>query len=618
MRIVKKIIHLLLTSIYLFLKDKLQIRANAIAYSIIVAIIPFLTILMRLANINQQELIENINRLFAIYGITGAQPIIEIIQDILSRTNTITGIGLIFLIYASLNIFQHLEETANQIFRVPSRGFLIRTSIYTSWLVFIPLVLIFMFDLSKKIEKLLTPPDYISIVNNTKKFYILGQNKQIEVFNQDFHYLETIQFVKKTDFLALNRKIVINNEKFDYDLSGDSLISFLKEPLKLEVDKDLILVGFRPNFIFFSTDGGVNWDFRYFIFSNKGKSYDLPQIEDINIYKNQIFILLTLGKQTYLYILDKSYFDIKNQFVFDNFYKKIHIFNEKIFLLGQGNLLFSDFSNWDWNYLSVPFTNITFDTIFMNPNFTIFLTATKRIVVFESGKIFYPLIRINQLNHIRNLKIFEDGKGFILGKDIRFTLNFGKDWYIVKFYDQHNKELNLFPLNDVTKKQNTYYFIGDKESIYVGEVFSIAIDPITDLPLIKVKLNYLKENSKIRLYLPSIVELILNFLYIVILFTFFYLILPNKKIPIKSAFIGGMISSTGTILFIAIFKFVLPFFSSSRIIYGIWFSIPIGMMILLITIQIFLFGLEVTRVHSNPALLSDKIFKKFMDLLKGN
>ncbi|GIX41927.1 MAG: hypothetical protein KatS3mg129_1660 [Leptospiraceae bacterium] len=616
MSVIKFYVNLLITSFYLFLKDKLQIRANAIAYSIIVAIIPLLTVLMRIANINQQELLENINRIFSIYGITGAQPIIEIIQDILSRANTISGIGLIFLIYASLNIFQHLEESANQIFRVESRGFLIRTSIYTSWLVFIPLVLVFLFDFSKKIQNILTPPDNISIVNNGKKFFILDESKKIEIYNQDFHFQETIDFIKKTDLLALNRKIIINQEEFNYDLTGDSIKTFIKEAVKLEIDRDLVLVVCNPGFLFFSLDAGFNWDFRYFIFSNKGKSFELPIIEDIKTFRNQIYVLLTLGKQTYLYILDKGYFDVIKRFVFDSFYNKIYIYENRIFLTGQGMLLFSDIGLWDWNYITIPQINFTFDSIFMNPDFAIFLSATKRVFIFENGKIFYPLIRINQLNHIINLKIFNDGKGFIIGTDIRFTLNYGRDWYITKFYDINNKEIKLFPINDVYKKKNTFYFIGDNRSIYVAEIFSIAIDPVTDLPLIKFKVHYKNEISKLRLYLPGIIVLLLNYTYIVILFTFFYMILPNKKIPIKSAFIGGLIGSIGTILFMGIFKFLLPFFTSSRLIYGIWFSIPIAMMILLITIEIFLFGLEVTRVHMNPNLVSNKIYKKFLNYLK--
>jgi len=617
MKVIKNFVYLLATSFYLYLKDKLPLRANAIAYSIIVAIIPLLTVLMRIANINEQELVESINRIFAIYGITGSQPIIDIIQGILSRANTISGIGLIFLIYASLNIFQHLEESANQVFRVPSRGFLIRTSIYTTWLVFIPLVLVFMFDFSRKVQKLLTPPDYLNVVSNNKKFFLIDQNKNIEIYNQNFYFEDEIDFLKKTDLLALNRKIVINQEEFDYDISGDTIKAFLKQPKKIDVEKDLVVVGCLPAFLFYSTDAGFNWDFRYFIFSNKGKSFEFPLLEDIKIHKNQVYVLLTLDKQSYLYILDKNYFDVKERFVFQSFYNKIYFYEDRIFLLGQGILLYSDLAKWEWNYLTIPQMNTTFESVFMNPNFTTLLTATKRVIVFEKGKIFYPLIRINQLNNIKALKIFPDGKGLILGTDIRYTLNFGKDWYIVKFFE-NDQEVKLFPIIDAERKENTYYFIGENKNYVVAEIFSVSIDPKTDLPLIKFKINYKSETPQWRLYLPTMIVLGLNYLYIVIIFTFFYLILPNKKVAIKSALVGGLLSSVGMVIFMAVFKFLLPFFTSSRLIYGIWFSIPIGLMILLITIQIFLFGLEITRVHMNPNLISDKIFQKLLNTNKEN
>lgn len=615
MQKIRFVINFFFTAIYLFIKDRLSIRANAIVYSIIVAIIPLLTVLIRIANINQQELLETINRIFVIYGIVGVQPIIDIIQDILSRSRDISGVSFLFLIYASLNIFKHLEESANQVFRVPSRGFLLRTSIYTSWLIFFPLIILLLMDTSTKIHNFFKVPNYISIKHTPKLFFLLDDKFKIDKFDSQFNYIETIDYIKKTDFLVLNRKIIINNDEYDYDLTGDSLKAFINKPKLLELQNDLILIASSPNIIFFSNDLGTNWDFRYFIYSDKGKSFQIPFIEDIAIIQNHIYILLTLGKQTYLLVLDKNYFDVKEKFIFNDFYNKIYIYNKKIFLTGQGNLQFSNLNSWEWGLLDIPQINTTFHHMFISDSFTTLLSATNRVIIYENGKITYPIVRINQLNQIKSMKIFNDGKGFLFAeKALRFTLNYGKDWHVARIYDQNEKIIPFYPLTDVTRVNNNFYFIGTNKSIYIAQISSISIDPQTDLPLIKFKIQYKQEASKLRITLPVLISLTLNFIYLILILSFFYKILPNKNITYKSAFIGGLLVSIIFIVFVSLFRYTMPFFGSSHLIYGIWFAVPVSLLILLIIVNIFLFGLELARVSMKPTLVSDKLWKKFTNL----
>lgn len=616
MKFINNFIGLFYTAIQLFVQDKLLIRSNAIAYSIVIAIIPFLTILIRIANLNQKELMDYISRFFAIYGITGTQPILEIIQDILSRSNTISGIGFIFLIYATLKIFQDLEESANQVFQVESRGFLIRTSIYTSWMIFLPLVIVFLIDFSYKAQNFLKAANYLEIKKNAQNYFLLREDKIIEVYNSNFEEENKINFINKTDFYALNRKIIINQDPLDFDPSVESIKSFLKKAIRMEISKDYMIIACEPSFIFISMDGGINWDYRYFIFSNRGKSFEFPKIEDIKIYKDDLYILLTFSRQSYVFIMEKAYLDIKNKYIFDSFYNKIYIYNGKIFLSGQGNLLYKEIESDNWNLLNISNINTTYENFYLQEDFSIFLTATKRVLIYQNGTIQFPTIRINQLENINNLKILNDNKGFIFGKkDLRYTINGGKDWFITKIFNLQDKEEFLnFSINDLieSNQKDQYYLVGENQSIYGLQIYSIAIDPKTDLPIVKFKLTLKKEISKLKNSFPFLVSLALNYFYIVMILTFFYMILPNKKIPIKAALAGGIISSLGIVLFIVIFKLILPFFTSSRFVYGIWFTIPIGMMILLTTVQIFLFGLEIVKLTMYPNLIKSDFLKKLL------
>lgn len=622
MNLIKKFINLFYTALKNFTKDKMITRSNSIAYSIVIATIPFLTVLIRIANLNQKELLEFITRFFAIYGITGTQPILDIIQDILSRSNTISGIGFLFLIYATLKIFQDLEESANQIFQVKSRGFLIRTSIYTSWMIFLPLVIIFMLDLSNKIQDFLKSPDYIEIKKNNKNFFILREDKVLEIYNSNFEKENIVDFISKVDFLSLNRKIIINQEPLDFDLSGNAVKTFLKKSNRIEVSKDFIIIVCNPSFIFFSRDGGISWDFRYFIFSNKGKSFEFPKIEDIIILNENLLVLLTFSNQTYFFILEKEYLDIKYQHVFDTFYNKIYSYDNKIFLSGQGSLLYSETPKIEWNLLNISNQNTTFENFYLSTNFSIFLSATKRIFIYEKGTIQFPRININQLENIKNFKIFSNQNGFIYGKkELRYTINGGKDWLIAKVFDLEEKEQKInFTINDIIENntKDQFILIGENQSFYGLQIYSISIDSKTDSPIVKLKLIQKQEISKFKNLLPSLVALALNYLYIVIIFSIFYMILPNIKIPILSALIGGVISSVGIVLFIIIFQLILPFFTSSRFVYGIWFTVPIGMMILLTTIQIFLFGLEIVKLVMNPHLIQENAFKNILPKINDN
>ncbi len=621
MNLLIKFINLIYTAFLNFTKDKMITKSNSIAYSIVIAIIPLLTVLIRIANLNQRELIEYITRFFAIYGITGVQPVLDIIQDILSRANTISGIGFLFLIYAILKIFQDLEEIANQVFEVESRGFLIRTSVYTSWMIFLPIIILFMIDFSRKVEDFLKPPDYIEIKKNNKNFFLLREDMLIEIYNSNFEKEALIDFLTKVDFLSLNRKIIINQEPLDFDLTGNAVKTFLKKPKRIEVSKDFIVIVCEPSFIIFSLDSGISWDFRYFVFSNKGKSFELPTIEDIHVVNDNLLVLLSFSNQTYFFILDKEYLDIKNRYVFDSFYNKIYFYENKIFLSGQGSLLYSEISPISWNLINISNLNTTFENFYLLKDFSIFLSATKRILIYENGIIQFPSIKINQLENINNFKIFSNKNGFIYGKkELRYTINGGKEWFVVKTFDLEGREQKInFTIQDLIESNTKDHFIliGKNQSIYGLQLYSISIDPKIDLPIVKLKLTLKQEISKARNLLPSIVTLILNYLYIVIILFFFYMILPNKKIPILAAFTGGVISSLGIVLFIVLFKLILPFFSSSRFVYGIWFTVPIGMMILLTTIQIFLYGLEIVKLVSNPDLIQKNVITNLVSKIKN-
>ncbi len=623
----KKVSKLFLTSAYLYYKDRLNIRSNAIAYSFIIAIIPLFTILIKFANINEKQLLENINRLLTIYGISGTQPILDIVQDILNRSNTISGIGLLFLIYSVLNIFVYLEDSANQIFRARSRGFLMRTSVFTTWVVFFPLIIIFLFDISRNIQKFLSPSNFISVTSNQKNIFLFKDKLELEIFSTNFELENRYKILDKIDFLALNRKIIINDEEMTFDISGDIIKSVIKEPIKFIVDRDFQIVAIKPSIILFTQDNGLNWDYRFFIFSNKGKSFELPLIEDIKNDEENLYFLLTYGNQSYFLILDRNYMEIKKKYIFQNFYNLIYVDNNQVFLFGQGNYISIDLNKTIYEIQNIPNLNTTFENLYSINNQFLILTKQKRIVILnlKNRVIEYPILKINQFENIHNFKIFDNHTGFLFGKkDFRFTMDIsnnqtlGKEWFIARFYDDSNNEVQLEKINDVFWNGDSYILVGDNQSIYIAKVFSISTDPKTDLKIIKLRIfqKYLISNYK--KILPNIVYNLINYFYILIFLTFFYIILPNRKIPVISAFIGGIFSSSGIIIFMIIFNIIVPFFTTSKIIYGIWFAIPISLIVLLSTIQIFLFGLEITRVHMHPELMTDNIFQKFKDLIFGN
>ncbi len=454
----KKVSKLFLTSAYLYYKDRLNIRSNAIAYSFIIAIIPLFTILIKFANINEKQLLENINRLLTIYGISGTQPILDIVQDILNRSNTISGIGLLFLIYSVLNIFVYLEDSANQIFRARSRGFLMRTSVFTTWVVFFPLIIIFLFDISRNIQKFLSPSNFISVTSNQKNIFLFKDKLELEIFSTNFELENRYKILDKIDFLALNRKIIINDEEMTFDISGDIIKSVIKEPIKFIVDRDFQIVAIKPSIILFTQDNGLNWDYRFFIFSNKGKSFELPLIEDIKNDEENLYFLLTYGNQSYFLILDRNYMEIKKKYIFQNFYNLIYVDNNQVFLFGQGNYISIDLNKTIYEIQNIPNLNTTFENLYSINNQFLILTKQKRIVILnlKNRVIEYPILKINQFENIHNFKIFDNHTGFLFGKkDFRFTMDIsnnqtlGKEWFIARFYDDSNNEVQLEKINDV-------------------------------------------------------------------------------------------------------------------------------------------------------------------------
>ena len=302
------IIDLLEVSARRFYKDKLPQRANAIAYSLLISIVPLLTIAMRFTNVNREEIRFQLFSFFQLYGITGADPVINALDDILGRSNTIAGIGLLFMVYAAINIFKYLEETANHIFRVKPRPLLIRNSIFTSLLVVIPFILVIGGSVLSDIQKSYSHPAIIDMRIDKQRLFILREGHKLSILDlaSNRKSEREIQYLNKTDFQVPGRNISPEAETIDRKDDTTSISPAWRDNLgpaqKLYISGDRIYITAKPNFLFFSLDAGQSWDYRIFQ-SNYDRGISIPRIEAFRPESNRILLLLSSPRGSRLLVL---------------------------------------------------------------------------------------------------------------------------------------------------------------------------------------------------------------------------------------------------------------------------------------------------------------------------
>lgn len=604
----KFVIDLLESAIRRFSAGSLVVRANAIAYSILISIVPLLTIAMRFANLNRDELRFQLNSFFHLYGITGAEPLLGILDDILGRSNAIAGIGVLFMAYAALNIFSYMENTANHIYRVKPRGFLIRNSIFTSWLIIVPFAIIVTVTAITSLRNGFNPPAIVDIIEHEGKTLILHSDHTLLT---DGGQEETIPYLDRTDLRVPGRLVLTDAAEGAAPEVIASTRQEVGSPITVQAVGEAIYVAVQPNFLFFSQDAGQTWDFRVFQMTSERAAVS-PRIGGMVAEQGRLLLLLVSGQGSRLISLDPDYMELKDVTAFPEVFQTL-MKADRYYLTARGSFRQSDNGEVWGDARLVPGLSEMITLIFpAGGDGWLAMTAGGRLVRLDSAlRPTYPAARLPASSVLKEMHLSATGNFFAFSRDgqVRLSLDGGSSWIRVDLPGLQKGS----GLSDLQTSTDGFWLGTEDNRLFRYRIERIRMQGGDDAPVAVGTQVSKKLPGRLRPILGAILADVLAFLAINILFTLSYAILPNAEVKLRAAWTGGLLTSVIVAFFTVAFRQMMPFFASTGFVYGVWVALPLGLMVLLFLIQFFLFGMVVTRLVQYPRLVRRGVAVRFFE-----
>ena len=633
--------HILRAATEKFLADNCTVRANAIAYAIVVSIIPVFTVLIRFGNFDQADIRSNLAGFLAAYGLTETNELLSIIDQILKNADAIAGVGVIFIIYAATNLLVHLEDSFNFIYRARrARPLIYRFSLYIAALAILPTLVIVATRGASFFLNQIRPPNLNHVLKVDDRYWITASNGILRTTTEDR--------IQKDggDFSETNlRTVVIQDTRFrdlyvdaeSYEKRiGDAATIISKEypgaPIDTEDFFSLYRAGYgantlfvvsRTGVLFYSKDAGRTFDYHKLQFKSGNGSRD-PRVDDMHVTEDgRVLILVTVGSRSGLLMRtgDGEDFEDWSYKPFDGIYRRMfsinnispdakNIFQNGIYIAGKGRYLYStDGARWIGSFeerlggASVSITSMSADSEgnmhFGGANGAFWKNA--------NGTRTSPSLRAEFDQAVRGVAIDEKGEGLLYGANglFRYTRDGGRTWLMTK----------TAALEDVSFLSHT--IMSDGSILLTGEEASLI--HIANPRLLDRRdengyqyVDY--QNTDVLARFHRIRALLLRFvLGIFLLLTIFaliapaYALVPYATVDWKSASVGAAITTVALLAFIIIFRVWVGGSTTTGVIYGVWAAVPLGLLVILASTQIILFGLEIAYVIQNPYLYKGAI-----------
>lgn len=140
------IVKTLFISIRGFFYDKLQLKASALTYYTLFAMVPILALILAIASGFgfQDHIVNSMSQQFAGQG--DAIPyVLNFVEKYLTKIKGgfFVGIGIVILLWSVMSVFRHIEGTFNEIWQVKkSRSLLVQFTTYFSLMLILPIFLV--------------------------------------------------------------------------------------------------------------------------------------------------------------------------------------------------------------------------------------------------------------------------------------------------------------------------------------------------------------------------------------------------------------------------------------------------------------------------------------------
>ncbi|MBX7058063.1 MAG: YihY/virulence factor BrkB family protein [Leptospirales bacterium] len=631
-----------------YLRDGCVVRANAIAYSIVISIIPLLTLLVRFATIEREDLSRNIARFLAAYGLTDASQVLAILDEILSRSYAITGVGVLFMLFSAVSLLQHVESSFNHIYRArKQRPIVIRVLLAIAAFTLLPLLSGAMWSGARYLFNEIRPPEYSDILSINGERMIAVSTGEIRVIRDGES--ATIDLRTRIDARAPMREVYVDLQKLAAGPSWRTLSEPLAPGSRL-AESDFFalrrLTGYEQNvyamsesgIIFYSYDGGRSWNFETLL--TAGERAAPLSLLDIRADRfGRLQILANADASTLLLTRDQRGREIPLWTVrkFSHAYQRLtamapiplppapaeeqspdqvvappgppaSVLNQApgpIALLGRGRYLLSldDGQSWAGPFeaisggsaaqLSAAATSPRGENWFAARNGAFWIQTADGPIA--------PDLDLDFGQYVQTIRLREDGVALVAGAGglLRISFDAGRNWR--RFESSWLDKIDLIAAEPLE----------DGGWLLAGEQSALAqLSPVEESqqvdgrgrPLARCDLRTIVRTSYVRSISIQSGLYLLIFLALLGAFTAIYLFFPNTRVEWRPAVAGAGITATALLLFVILFRTWAANFTAAAYIYGVWAALPLGMIVILASTQIILFGLQTAYVVQHPYL----------------
>lgn len=644
-----------------FNADNLTVRANSIAYAIVLSIIPLFTVLIRVANVNREDLSRNLARFLAAYGITDASQILSILDEILARSYAITGVGVLFMLYSATVLLQNLEGSFNYIYRARrERPLVIRFSLYIAAFVILPAVAVGAWSGGRYFINELRPPDFVDAVHaGPDRYWIAATDGTVR--RLDGEKITVIDLRARVDDRAQLREFCFDVETGEAGPAYKLITDPGYAPARLNAGDffgvrriaaagDAVHVLSDTGALFHSYDGGRSWTYEKLCAIDR-RIHPL-ELNDLRIDARGRLQILASADSASLLI----YFDPAAEFPrwnFRNLKERYTRFAEPedrapptaetqpedpetptnapagpapadaaaaaaeesaappvVFILGRGKYLYSfdDGQSYAGPTAAAYGGQATdLQAAALGPRGELFFAGRGGAFWMDYGSSqIAPELHAEFGQTVRDLRIGADGYGALLGGGglLRFTFDGGRTW--LKPDGALLSENDLY--RQAASSDGGALVAGESSALFRIERATISRErDARGRPLASFNYVTLTRAPLIKSALLEVIAYGLIFAALFAIFSLAYIYIPNAHVARRPALIGAGITAAALLGFLILFRTFMGGSSTTAYIYGVWAALPLGMLVILSSTQIILFGLTLAYVLQHPELyLTDR------------
>lgn len=609
---------LLFIALAKFIQDDCFMKASGISYTAIVSLVPTLTVALAFVTITsgfnekQSEIFDTITTFLQRNDIRiDITPYLETLREIINSATQIGTVGFVVLIFSATAILRTFETAFNQIWGIKkSRPFADKIIFFVFILLVGPLVFIIFFGFASKISDLVRASHLYSVASDSEQnIWISGERGTLLKLDQTGKKIATLSSLK-IDFENM-KCYSIQSKQFLKSCDKPNLHK--EDFIKLRNKQNTIYALSQKGILLSSADNGKTWSlidfidgrFRDFSIINRDKIIIVLENGDVIKYTAGIGVekIILRSAEQNLNATRVRFYDSKLGFILDS----------------SGGVWIS--KDGGENFILRKITRFRLEDIAV-------CNVNTYIVVGERGTIFRTLdggetwidlthknITFTKIWHLKDgsldyILVLNNFEQILVSKDL------GETWEVSYTPTKTGSLLSMTPINPrfgfkalnpdddlgIESREVQSQNIENLNGKFLGDILAVGeFSLVFILDITPEGLHWHRLSGGDSLFSPySILNFTFPLVAIWIFFFMLYTLIPNSKVPIKSAMLGSLLTSIIFLAFLYAFAiYVRSFSRSTMIIYRALAAVPLFLLYIYCIALIILLGAEITAVLQN-------------------